>query len=173
MVAKGFMQKIGESYIDSYAPVSSFDSLRFVLSYAAVNSWFVNQVDVKTAFLNGKLDHPVYFKPPFGSGTDTSNYVWLLHRSLYGLATSSAAFWSEYKKALEDIGFESSKVDPCLFFKEGCMFLVYVDDGCCCGATQEIVDDVISKLSQRFMMKDLGAPSVFLGINIDKVSNVV
>ncbi|GME71830.1 unnamed protein product [Ambrosiozyma monospora] len=51
------------------------------------------------------------------------------------------------------------------------MLLVYVDDGCCCGATQEIVDDVISKLSKRFMMKDLGAPSVFLGINIDKVSD--
>ncbi|GMG51204.1 unnamed protein product [Ambrosiozyma monospora] len=117
MVAKGFMQKIGESYIDSYAPVSSFDSLRFVLAYAALNSWTINQVDVKTAFLNGKLDHPVYFKPPFGSGTDTSKYVWLLQRSLYGLATSSAAFWSEYKKALEDIGFESSKVDPCLLFK--------------------------------------------------------
>ncbi|GME70266.1 unnamed protein product [Ambrosiozyma monospora] len=89
LVAKGFMQRLGESYIDAFAPVSSFDSFRFIMSYGAMNNWYFTQLAAKTAFLNGKLYFPVYFKPPKGSGTDTSRYIWLLKRSLYGLVNSS------------------------------------------------------------------------------------
>ncbi|GMG19032.1 unnamed protein product [Ambrosiozyma monospora] len=169
LVAKGFMQKVGENYIESFAPVSSFDSLRFVLAYSAINNWPITQVDAKTAFLNGKLDFPIYFKPPTGSGTDTSKCVWLLKRSLYGLCNSPNCWFTTCSLALESFGFTPSKVDPCLFYKSGCIFLLYVDDGLCCGSNQKIVDDVIDFLSSKFVMKNLGAPSMFLGVNIDKV----
>ncbi|GMG19493.1 unnamed protein product [Ambrosiozyma monospora] len=128
MVAKGYLQYLGESYLDKFAPVSSFDSLRFLLAYAAMNNFPVTQVDFKTAFLNGKLKIPVYFSPPEGSGTDTPECVWKLNHSLYGTAFTSKALYEEFSAALLEFGFEVSKIDPWLFFKESCLFLIYVDD---------------------------------------------
>ncbi|GMG23665.1 unnamed protein product [Ambrosiozyma monospora] len=171
MVAKGYLQHLNEIYLDKFAPVSSFDSLRFLLVYAAMNNFAMTQVDVKTAFLNGKLKIPVYFSPPEGSCTDTPEYVWKLNRSLYGTAFASKAWCDEFSAALLEFGFEVSKIDPCLFFKESCLFLIYVDDGICTASNQGMIDEVILFLNTKFEMKNLGSPSVFLAINIDKVKN--
>ena len=65
-MAKGYTQKEGEDFIDTYSPVARLTTIRVLLSLAASHGLLVHQMDVKTAFLNGELDEKIYMEQPDG-----------------------------------------------------------------------------------------------------------
>ena len=85
LVVKGFQQK--EEIENTYSPVAKTQTLKILLSYCCQNSLNIDQMDVETAFLNGKVTSEVYIKQPLGyeNGTDK---VYRLIKSLYGLKES-------------------------------------------------------------------------------------
>ncbi|RVW53400.1 Retrovirus-related Pol polyprotein from transposon TNT 1-94 [Vitis vinifera] len=66
LVAKGFTQKEGIDYRDTFSPVSKKDSLRIIMTLIAHFDLELHQMDVKTTFLNGKLDEDIYMEQPEG-----------------------------------------------------------------------------------------------------------
>ncbi|KAI0993801.1 hypothetical protein K3495_g14383 [Podosphaera aphanis] len=66
LVAKGFSQQPGTDYDDTYAPVARYDSLRLLLALSSHRGWTQRQMDVKSAFLYGKLDREIYMEIPDG-----------------------------------------------------------------------------------------------------------
>ncbi|KAJ0462894.1 putative RNA-directed DNA polymerase [Helianthus annuus] len=66
LVIKGFRQKEGLDYFDTYSPVTRITSIRLVLAIAALRNLEVHQMDVKTAFLNGNLEEEIYMEQPEG-----------------------------------------------------------------------------------------------------------
>ena len=60
IVAKGFAQKPGIDYTDTYAPVTRMESTRAILHIGMSLDWEIHQMDVKTAFLHGELEEEVY-----------------------------------------------------------------------------------------------------------------
>jgi hypothetical protein len=66
LVAKGYAQKEGDDFFDTYSPVARMTAIRVLLSLAASYDLFVHQMDVKTAFLNGELDEKIYIDQPDG-----------------------------------------------------------------------------------------------------------
>nr|GEY76894.1 retrovirus-related Pol polyprotein from transposon TNT 1-94 [Tanacetum cinerariifolium] len=66
LVAKGFIQKEGLDYFDTYASVAWTTTIRILIALASINKLIVHQMDVKTAFLNGKLEGEVYIEQPKG-----------------------------------------------------------------------------------------------------------
>ena len=66
-MAKGFTQKEGIDYKDTFSPVSKKDSLRIIMALVAHFDLELHQMDVKTAFLNGNLDEDIYMEQPKGS----------------------------------------------------------------------------------------------------------
>ena len=62
LVAKGFTQKEGIDYNETFSPISKKDSLRIILALVAHFDFELQQMDVKTTFLNGELEEEVYIK---------------------------------------------------------------------------------------------------------------
>ena len=56
LVEKGYSQRAGINYDEVFAPVARLETVRLIISLAAQNSWKIHQMDVKSAFLNGKLE---------------------------------------------------------------------------------------------------------------------
>lgn len=86
LVAQGFSQKFGIDYNEVFAPVTKQATLRILLSIASKEKFFVKNLDVKTAFLNGEIQETIYMKQPQGSEQEgKEDHVCLLKKSLYGL----------------------------------------------------------------------------------------
>ena len=60
LVGKGFTQKIGQDYEETFAPVARYDSFRILLAIAVRNGWRLQQMGVETAFLYGNLKEEIY-----------------------------------------------------------------------------------------------------------------
>lgn len=79
LVAQGHTQKVGIDYTETFAPVVRYESVRVLLSMAASFNLVVHQMDVDTAFLNSKLDQPVYVRQPPGFvSPEHPDWVWKL-----------------------------------------------------------------------------------------------
>ena len=61
-VARGFSQKQGIDYEETFAPVARYTSIRTIIAIASIMGWKLHQMDVKTAFLNGKVEQEVYIE---------------------------------------------------------------------------------------------------------------
>jgi hypothetical protein len=84
LVAKGFLQKQGIDYTEVFASVARLETVRLVIAIANHLNWDFVQLDVKSAFLNGKLEEEVYVEQPQGfTVTGKEDYVLKLHKALY------------------------------------------------------------------------------------------
>ncbi|WVZ58262.1 hypothetical protein U9M48_008548 [Paspalum notatum var. saurae] len=85
LVAQGFYQKEGIDYEVTFAPVARLEAIRILLAFAASKGFKLQQMDVKSAFLNGFIEEEVYVRQP--PGFESANFpdqVYKLRKALYG-----------------------------------------------------------------------------------------
>ncbi|GKB58289.1 retrovirus-related pol polyprotein from transposon TNT 1-94 [Tanacetum coccineum] len=86
MVAQGYTQEEGIDYDEVFAPVARIEAIRLFLAYASFKDFVVYQMDVKSAFLYGKIEEEVYVCQPLGfKDPDFPDRVYKLEKALYGL----------------------------------------------------------------------------------------
>ncbi|GJT78534.1 retrovirus-related pol polyprotein from transposon TNT 1-94 [Tanacetum coccineum] len=101
LVAKGYRQEEGLDFEESFAPVARLEAIRIFLANAANKNMTVYQMDVKTAFLNGKLKEEVYVSQPEGFiDLDRPHHVYRLKKALYGLKQAPWAWYDTLSKFL-------------------------------------------------------------------------
>jgi transposase InsO family protein len=171
LVARGFLQKAGIDYQETYAPVAKLATIRTVIAVANQHKMHIHQMDVKTAFLNGKLEEDVFMEIPEGLDS-RPGYVCKLEKSLYGLKQSPLCWNNRFNKFATSIGFERSKHDYCLYVRqkneESLMYMIlYVDDVIIAGKSLNRIKEIKTKLQETFEMTDMGKLQHFLGIKID------
>ena len=171
LVAKGFRQKQGIDYDETFSPVAMLKSIRILLAIAAYYDYEIWQMDVKTAFLNGHLDEDVYMTQPEGfisSGSESK--VCKLKKSIYGLKQASRSWNIRFDETVKMFDFIKNEDEPCVYKKvsgNAITFLIlYVDDILIIGNDIPVMQSVKLWLSQQFSMKDLGEASYVLGIKI-------
>ena len=85
-VARSFTQKEGIDSEETFAPVAKYTSIRTIIALASVLGWKLHQMDVKTTFLNGKIEHEVFMEQPDGFVLhNKGTRVCKLRKALYGL----------------------------------------------------------------------------------------
>jgi hypothetical protein len=174
LVAKGFKQRYGIDYEDTFSPVVKMSTIRIILSIAVSKGWSMRQLDVQNAFLHGVLDEEVYMKQPPGYVDKTKpNYVCKLDKALYGLKQAPRAWYARLSNKLVTLGFHTSKADTSLFyFNKGSttvFVLVYVDDIIVVSSSSEATTGLLKELKKDFALKDLGELHYFLGMEVTKV----
>ena len=117
LVAQGFTQIHGIDYKETFAPVVSFKSIRTLLAIAAAEDLDLDQLDVKTAFLYGKLEANVFMALPEGLNVNGQNLVCRLDYGIYGLKQSSRIWNSELNSTLLSLGFKRCVSDPCIYIR--------------------------------------------------------
>jgi hypothetical protein len=86
IVAKGFKQRYGINYEDTFSPVVKITTIRLVLSVAVTKEWKLRQLDVQNVFLHGVLEEEVSIKQPPGyESLEFPDYVCKLDKAIYGL----------------------------------------------------------------------------------------
>ena len=94
LVAQGYSQEEGEDYNDTFAPVARYSSIRSILAITNQLDLEVHQMDVKTAYLNGNLEHEIYMEQPEGYvDKNQADLVCRLRKSLNSLK-QSARCWN-------------------------------------------------------------------------------
>jgi hypothetical protein len=64
LMTKGFSQKEGLDYGETFSPIEKWDTIHTLFSIAAQNGWKIHQMDVKNAFLNGDLKENAFMSQP-------------------------------------------------------------------------------------------------------------
>ncbi|GKB88789.1 putative ribonuclease H-like domain-containing protein [Tanacetum coccineum] len=133
LVAQGYTQEEGIDYDEVFTPVAIIEAIRLFLAYASFKDFVVYQMDVKSAFLYGKIKEEVYVcQPPGFEDPDFPDRVYKVEKSLYGLHQAPRAWYETLSTYLLDNGFQREKIDKTLFIKrhKGDILLVqvYVDD---------------------------------------------
>ncbi|KAK8535514.1 hypothetical protein V6N12_057030 [Hibiscus sabdariffa] len=171
LVAKGFRQIHGVDYDETFSPVAMFKSIRILLAVAAFHDYEIWQMDVKTAFLDGKLEEDVYMTQPEGFVTpENAGKVCKLQRSIYGLKQASRRWNLRFNEAIQEFGFIRNEDEPCVYKKFSgsivSFLILYVDDILIIGNDIPTLQSIKTWLSSCFSMKDLGEAAYILGVKI-------
>ncbi|KAK1661400.1 hypothetical protein QYE76_049559 [Lolium multiflorum] len=105
LVAQGFSQVEGVDYGETFAPVARLESIRILLAFAAHHGFKLQQMDVKSAFLNGPLHEEVYVKQPPGfEDPHFPDHVFKLKKALYGTFINQAKYIQDMLKRFDTKG---------------------------------------------------------------------
>lgn len=171
LVARGFSQRYGEDYIETFAPVVKFPTLRLVLALAASENLDLQQMDVKSVYLNRIITEDTYMSQPEGyvmKGRE--DMACKLNKSIYGLKQSGRKWYQRLDASLLKMGFTKSAADQNLYIlRHGhsyLLLLMYVDDILLASNSVELLTKVKSQLNNEFEMSDMGQPAYMLGVQI-------
>ncbi|SGY41602.1 BQ5605_C003g02531 [Microbotryum silenes-dioicae] len=173
LVAQGFAQRPGIDFHESFAPVARMATIRFLIALAIALSLKLEQFDFDTAFLNGKMTDDVYMKAPKGwTGTLKPGQCLKLIASMYGTKQAPR----EWNRALDRLMVEKKwtkcSSDVCLYYKkvdsEFIIVAFYVDDGLVASTSQALIEKEIGDLQATFKLKQQGAVSHFLSLEVKR-----
>ena len=120
LVAKGYTQQEGVDFVDTLSSVANMVTIKMLLALAAKKKWFLHQLDVSNAFLNGDMSKDIYI---YSSGLCINkgvnlphNAVLKLKKSIYGLKQASRQWFLKFSSTLLRMGFEKINGDHTLFW---------------------------------------------------------
>src|SRR5437764_2830426 len=165
VVIKGYKQVQGIDFTETFAPGAKQVTVRLLLSLAAYYDWDIDQLDVKTAFLNPKLHEEVYMQLPEGyTDPEEQGRVWRLLKALYGLKQAPREWYAEIDSFLtsdSDLAFTRSEFDHNLYIRDDCILLLYVDDMLIFTKSNAVKKAIKKKLMDKYRMTDLGKAKTF------------
>ncbi|MBW0540242.1 hypothetical protein O181_079957 [Austropuccinia psidii MF-1] len=148
-VARGFKQKRGIEYQETFLPTGRLSTLRFLISHSAQTEQQIRQADGVTAYLNSELseEESVFSSPPEGfcewireSEPETyeekrtkdfmnnpTEYVLKLKESLYGSKQAARRWYQTLKNWLINFSFLPSNADPCLSIRGHTILFAWMD----------------------------------------------
>lgn len=180
LVAKGFTQRPGVDYYETFSPVIRHSTLRYLFALSVQLKMDITHLDVTTAFLNGHLKETIFMQLPECFPNVNCNKVLRLKKAIYGLKQASLAWYDRVNETLCNLGYVKSTVEPCVFLKDcqnnrKVIVGLYVDDFLIFSNVKSETDKLIEALNAKFKIKNLGDVKQYLGmrVNVDRKNCVI
>ncbi|CAI7906858.1 unnamed protein product [Closterium sp. NIES-53] len=173
-VARGFSQRQGVDYFQTFSPTPKMTTLRVLLHVAAQRDYDLHSLDFSTAFVQGSLHEEIWLRrPPGFTGSFPPGTQWSLQRPVYGLRQAPHEWHDTLRTTLAALGFAPATADPSLFLRTDTFLplfyiLVYVDDLVFASADTAGLAHVKSELQKRHTCTDLGELHSYLGLQITR-----
>ncbi|GJV63554.1 putative ribonuclease H-like domain-containing protein [Tanacetum coccineum] len=176
LVAQGHRQEEGIDYDEVFAPVARLEAIRIFLAFASYMGLIVYQMDVKSAFLYGKIDEEVYVsQPPGFQDPKYPQKVYKVVKALYGLHQAPRAWYATLSTFLLKNGYRRGTIDKTLFLKKDkhdiILVQVYVDDIIFGSTKKSWCDEFEALMKSRFQMSSMGELTFFLGLQVKQKPN--
>lgn len=172
VVAKGFSQRPGFDYSETFAPTFRQASMRLICALAAEEDLHMRSIDITAAFTNGDLDEEIYMKQPDGFVEGGPDYVLRLRKSLYGLKQAARQWNTKLHSVLDSLGYKRLDSDRSLyvFVKDDVRIIVpiWVDDITLASRDSGALDEAVIELAKHFKLKDLGPTSWLLKMRVER-----
>jgi transposase InsO family protein len=173
LVAQGFTQVPGVDYEETYSPVVRYASLRALFALAAHHDWEVHHMDVRSAYLNGKLEETIYMEQPAGFVQEGQRrLICKLKKGLYGLKQAGRTWHQTIDPALRRFGLQPLGSDYCVYINqsegETIIICLYVDDLFLFTSSRSKLQRFKQCLMDAFEMEDLGEARLVLGMEIQR-----
>ncbi len=175
LCVRGDLQ-ITDDAFDTYSPVVQWTTVRLLLILSIIFGFETKQVDFTLAFVQAKAEPGTYIEMP--RMFEKEGYILELKRNLYGQRDSPIKFYEHLRAGLEERGFRASNFDPCLFYSDTVVILVYVDDCIQISRDAKHIDALIESLKsgklpngnvgRKYFLDVEGDYAGFLGIDISK-----
>ena len=169
LVARGFAQKPGIEYNETFAPVARLTSIRVIMALAAKLKLDLYQLDITMAYTYGDLKEDIYMQQAkYFEVSGKEDHVYHLKKSLYGLKQSGKQWFDKLNGFLKELNLRQMEEDPCVYSKRDgdkiLILAVYVDDLIVATNNHKLFNHLKENLIKRFEMRDLGKLNFCLGL---------
>ncbi|CAI7853180.1 unnamed protein product, partial [Closterium sp. NIES-54] len=173
-VARGFSQRQGVDYFQTFSPTPKMTTLRVLLHVATQRDYELHSLNFSTAFLQGSMYEEIWLRrPPNFTGSFPAGTQWSLRRPVYGLRKAPREWHDTLTTTLVALGFAPSTADLSLFLRTSTSLppfyvLVYIDDLVFATTDTEALTLVKSELQKRHTCTNLGELHSYLGLKITR-----
>ena len=166
-VCKGFQQKYGLDYLDTWANTIRPSIYRALFGIASSLGLEIFQQDIKLAFIHSPIQEEIYVEEPTGFSSNKGALVCRLNKALYGLKQAPRA-WQQYLgEILVKLGFKNlGDIDPSLYLRDSIIIGSHVDDLLVLGPNKDSIISLRKELEKHLLVQDLGEVHYYLGIEI-------
>jgi hypothetical protein len=176
LVAQCYTQVEGLNFDETFAPIVRLEAIRILLAYAASHNIKLYRMNVKSVFLNDKINELVYVaQPPSFEDSKKPNHVYKLSKALYDLKQATHACYERLQDFLVSKGFKIGKVDTTSFTKkiddDLLICQIYVDDIIFGSTNQDFCDEFGDMMSREFEMSMIAELSFFLGLQVKQTKD--
>ena len=173
LVAKGFKERYGIEYFETFSSNVRLDSVRLLLAIAAFYDLEIGHFDIRKYFLYGDMEEEVYMEQPPGYEVGKpGELVCKLQKAIYGTKQAQRCADKKLEEAFEEMGVKATASDARLYvvWDDERVFMtgVYVDDGLCICNDKEFMKEKLSKLEKHFEIQVVMDPKAFVGIQIER-----
>ncbi|GJW09576.1 putative ribonuclease H-like domain-containing protein [Tanacetum coccineum] len=171
LVTQGYTQEEGIDYDEVFTHVARIEAIRLFLAYASFKDFVVYQMDIKSAFLYGKVEEEVYVcQPPGFEDPDFPDRVYKVEKALYRLHQAPRAWYETLSTYLLDNGFQRGKIDKTLFIRRDksdiLLVQVYVDDIIFGSIKKSLCTEFEKMMHKKFQMSSMGELTFFLCLQV-------
>ncbi|CAI7897124.1 unnamed protein product [Closterium sp. NIES-54] len=173
-VARGFSQRQGVDYFQTFSPTPKMTTLLVLLHVAGQRDHELHSLDFSKAFLQGSQHEEIWLRhPPGFTGSFPAGTQWSLRRQVYDLCQAPREWHDTLRNTLAALGFASPTADPALFLPTDTSLppfyvLVYVDDLVFATSDTWVLTLVKSELQKRHTSTDLGELRSYHGLQITR-----
>nr|GEV05391.1 putative ribonuclease H-like domain-containing protein [Tanacetum cinerariifolium] len=173
LIAQGHRQEEGIDYDEVFALVARIEAIRLFLAFASYMGFMVYQMDVKTAFLYGRIDEEVYVTQPKGFvDPQHPKKVYKVVKALYGLHQAPRAWYATFSTFLLKHGYRRGIIDKNLFLKKNNRDIILVQvyvDGIIFGSTKKArCDEFEALMKGEFRMSAMGELTFFPDLQVQQ-----